>query len=450
MARLFGARLFSGLGGCMLAALLLVQPAFAADVADVIAINTADTAWLLVATALVMIMVPGLAFFYSGMVHSTSVVATIMHSYMKLCVITLVWVLWGYTLAFGPTQGGFIGGLDFLGLQGVTGDALSDAVRIPHYLFVMFQAMFAVITAAIITGAFAERVRLGPVLLFSTLWVTFVYAPVAHWVWGGGWIATQLKALDFAGGAVVHINSGVAGLVAALVLGRRARVKAKKKDKTAEPRPHNVPLTILGASLLWFGWFGFNAGSALASNGLAALAFATTMIAAAAGGTGWFLMELLLKGRSTALGIISGSVAGLVAITPAAGFVTPMASIAVGFGGAVLCFWAVNVLKPKLGYDDSLDAFGIHGVGGFWGAIATGLFATTSVNAAGADGFFYGNPSLLTAELLASLAVIVYSAIATYLVLQLVRVFVRIRVSPEEEAKGLDATQHGEVGYSLS
>ncbi|MBM3618102.1 MAG: ammonium transporter, partial [Alphaproteobacteria bacterium] len=307
-----------------------------------------------------------------------------------------------------------------------------------------FQGMFAVVTAAIITGAFAERVRLGPVLAFTIIWITVVYAPVAHWVWGGGWIA-QLGALDFAGGAVVHINSGVAGLVAALVLGRRIRA-----NRQEEVRPHNLPLTVLGASLLWFGWFGFNAGSALGANELAALAFANTNIAAAAGGFAWYAIELWHKNRSTALGIISGSVSGLVAITPAAGFVTPLSAIVIGLGGGLVCYLAVAIVKPKLGYDDSLDAFGIHGVGGLWGAIATGLFATTSVNPAGADGLFYGNAALLWAELIASAAVIAYSAIATYIVLKLLRIFVRMRVSKEEEAKGLDETQHGEVGYVLN
>lgn len=429
----------------LLALLLTVFVASPAFAQEAVAISPADTAWLLISAALVMLMVPGLAFFYSGMVHSQNVVATLMHSYTKLCTITLVWVLWGYSLAFGASHYGLIGGFDFLGFEGVTGAALSDSVKIPHYLFATFQGMFAVVTAAIITGAFAERVRLGPVLAFSTLWITVVYAPVAHWVWGGGWIATELGALDFAGGAVVHINSGVAGLIAALVLGRRIRA-----NRDSEVRPHNLPLTVLGASLLWFGWFGFNAGSALGANELAALAFANTNIAAAAGGFAWYVVEQLHKKRSTALGIISGSVAGLVAITPAAGFVTPLSAIVIGLGGGIVCYWAVAVLKPKLGYDDSLDAFGIHGAGGLWGAIATGLFATTSVNPAGADGLFYGNASLLWAEIVASAAVIAYSAIATFIVLKLLRIFVRMRVSKEEEATGLDATQHGEVGYVLN
>ena len=407
-------------------------------------IDSGDTAWIIVASALVMLMTPGLAFFYSGMVGSTNAVATIMHSYMKLCIITIVWLLVGYSLAFGTSiGGGFIGGFDFIGFKDV-GMGASDGSTIPHILFATFQGLFAVITAAIITGSFAERVRLGPILLFSTIWVIVVYAPVAHWVWGGGWIDEELGALDFAGGAVVHINSGVAGLVAALCLGRRA----KKKDSSEVP--HNLPLTILGASLLWFGWFGFNAGSALAADGLASLALANTNIAAAAGAVAWFLVEYIHRDKSTSLGIISGSIAGLVAITPAAGFVTPLSALLIGLGGGAVCYWAVCVLKPKLGYDDSLDAFGIHGIGGIWGAIATGLFATTAVNSGGANGLFYGNPSLLTAQVLSVLAVIAYSAIATYIILQIVRKITHVRVSEKEELAGLDSSQHGEVGYNLN
>jgi Amt family ammonium transporter len=300
-----------------------------------------------------------------------------------------------------------------------------------------------VITVAIITGSFAERVRLGPILVFSIIWTLAVYVPVAHWVWGGGWIHSQLGALDFAGGAVVHINSGVAGLIAALCLGPRV----KSSDKT--PVPHNIPLAILGASLLWFGWFGFNAGSALVADGLAALALANTNIAAAAGGLGWFLFEYLRERKTTSIGIISGSISGLVAITPAAGFVEPISAITIGLIGGFICYWAVAILKPKLGYDDSLDAFGIHGIGGIWGAIATGIFATTAVNAGGADGLIHGNFDLVIAQTLSVIAVIIYSAIATYLILWVVRKFVHVRVSIKEEAQGLDETQHGEEGYNL-
>lgn len=417
--------------------------AFADDIVKVV--DAGDTSWMLIATGLVMLMTPGLGFFYSGMVHSTNAVATIIHSYMKLCVISLIWIIFGYSLAFSPTIGGFIGGLDFIGFNNVGQEPIKLAPTIPHLVFAMFQGMFAVITAAIITGAFAERVRLGPILIFSSIWVILVYVPVAHWIWGGGWITTHLKAIDFAGGAVVHINSGVAGLVAALCLGRRVNIKNGQ-----ETRPHNLPLTITGAALLWFGWFGFNAGSALASNGLAALALVNTNAAAASGGVAWFILEYIHKKKSTALGIITGSIAGLVAITPAAGFVIPLSAIVIGIGSSFLCYFAISVLKPKLGYDDSLDAFGLHGIGGIWGAIATGLFATTTVNAAGANGLFYGNPSLVINQILATLVIIIYSAFGTYIILQLVRKLVRIRVSREDEKIGLDSSQHGETGYNLN
>lgn len=407
------------------------------------AVNPSDTAWLLISTALVMLMTPGVALLYGGMVRTGSVVATMMHSYMKLSVVSLIWVLLAYTLAFGSSDNGLLGGLEYLGLNNV-GATVKDARQtVPHLLFVAFEGMFAVITAAIITGAFAERVRLIPVLLFSTIWTTIVYAPVAHWVWGDGWIASQLKALDFAGGSVVHINAGVAGLVAALMLGRRT------SEEGVDFRPHNLPQTILGASLLWFGWFGFNAGSALTSGPLASLAFINTNIAAAAGALTWFITESLCKHKCTSLGVISGSIAGLVAITPAAGYVAPMSAIPIGIGASLCCYLAIDVIKPWLGYDDSLDAFGIHGIGGLWGGLATGLFATTAVNADGADGLFYGNPALMISQILSMLAVIAYSALCTYLIITVVGWFLPFRVSEEEERLGLDEIQHGEIGYNL-
>lgn len=428
------------LGVALLASIISLLPnaAMAAD-----ALNGADTVWLLISTALVMIMIPGLALFYCGMVHSTNVVATMMHSYMKLCLIMVIWILWGYSLAFSESSSGIIGGLEFLWFENVT-SAPAEGSVIPHNLFAIFQGLFAAITAAIITGAFAERVRLTPVLIFSILWITIVYAPIAHWIWGGGWLHQEFGALDFAGGAVVHINAGVAGLVAALVLGKR--VKDQKSQK-----PHNLPLTILGAALLWFGWYGFNGGSALAADGIASLAVVNTTAAAAAGALGWFFIESFYSKDTnvTALGIISGSIAGLVAITPAAGFVTAPMALLIGLIGGIVCYYAVIIIKPKLGYDDSLDAFGIHGVGGLWGAIATGLFATLSVNPDGANGLFYGSADLLWAEIVTSAVVIAYSAVATYLILKFLQLFMRIRVSEEEERKGLDKTQHGEVGYEI-
>jgi Amt family ammonium transporter len=401
------------------------------------AIDKADTAWLLVSTALVMLMTPGLALFYGGMVRRKNVLGTLMHSFMMLCMVSIIWILWGYTLAFGPDKGGFVGGLDMLFLRGVGTEANGS---IPHLIFMMFQGMFAVITPALITGAFAERMKFSAMLLFSLVWVTVVYAPVCHWVWGGGWIGEKIGALDFAGGTVVHINSAVAAFVAALVIGRR---KGYLVDSMA---PHNLPMTVLGAALLWFGWFGFNAGSALASDGLAALAFVTTNTGAAAAAMGWMLAEWLHRGKATAFGAVSGAVAGLVAITPAAGFVSPMSAIFVGLGGGVLCYLAVS-LRPKLGYDDSLDVLGIHGVGGLWGAIATGIFASAAVG--GTDGLIHGNPGLVWKQFVACAGTIAYSGVASYIILKVLDVTVGLRVSAEEEEQGLDLSQHGEAGYYL-
>ncbi len=418
------------------AIVLLAAPALAAETPE---ISSGDTAWLLVSTALVMLMTPGLALFYAGMVRRKNVLGTIMHSFMILCVVSVVWVLWGYTLAFGPDKAGLVGGLEWLGLRGVGQEANGT---VPHYVFMMFQGMFAIITPALITGAFAERIKFSAVMAFTVLWVTFVYSPICHWVWGGGWIGTKIGALDFAGGTVVHINSAVAALAAAVVVGKR-------KGYLREPiLPHNLPLTILGAALLWFGWFGFNAGSALASNGLASLAFVTTNTAAASAAIGWSLAERFHRGKPTALGAVSGAVAGLVAITPAAGFVSPLAAIVIGFAAGMLCYGAVS-LKPKAGYDDSLDVLGIHGVGGFWGAMATGIFATVAVNPDGANGLLAGNPSLLKAQFIASVATIVYSGIVSLIILKAIDLVIGLRVGEEHEVQGLDLSQHGENGYDM-
>jgi Amt family ammonium transporter len=389
-----------------------------------------------------MLMTPGLAFFYGGMVRKKNVLGTIMHSFMILCVISVVWILWGYSLSFGPDIGGFIGGLDWLGLRGVGQEPAPLASTVPHLVFMMFQGMFAIITPALITGAFAERMKFSALLLFSVLWVTFVYAPVCHWVWGGGWIGAKLGALDFAGGTVVHINSAIAAFAAALFIGKRRGYMEEAMV------PHNLPMTILGAALLWFGWFGFNSGSALASGGLASLAFVTTNPGAASAALGWAAVEWLHRKKSTALGAVSGAVAGLVAITPAAGFVSPMSAILIGLGAGVICYGAVN-LRPKIGYDDSLDVLGIHGAGGLWGALATGLFASTLLNPAGKDGLFFGNPSLFGAQALASLATIAYSGVATLIILAVVNAVVGLRVKEEQEVMGLDLSQHGESGYDL-
>jgi Amt family ammonium transporter len=389
-----------------------------------------------------MLMTPGLALFYGGMVRSKNVLGTLMHSFIILCVMSIVWLLWGYTLAFGHDIGGVIGGLEWFGLRGVGQEAAPLASTVPHLLFMMFQGMFAVITPALVSGAFAERMKFSALLIFTVLWATFVYSPVCHWVWGGGWIGSALGALDFAGGTVVHINSAIAALAAALVIGKR------KGYLVEAMTPHNLPMTVLGAALLWFGWFGFNAGSALTSGALASLAFVTTNTSAASAGLSWAFIEWIHRGKPTAFGAVSGAVAGLVAITPAAGFVSPLSSIPIGLGAGLLCYIAVN-LRPKIGYDDSLDVLGIHGVGGVWGALATGLFASTAMNPDGANGLFFGNPSLLFVQAGASLATILYSAIVTLGILKLIDWTVGLRVTEEEELTGLDLSQHGETGYNL-
>jgi Amt family ammonium transporter len=404
-------------------------------------VDSGDTAWLLISTALVMLMTPGLALFYGGMVRRKNVLGTIMQSFVMLCLVSILWVLWGYSLAFGPDKMGIIGGLDWLGLKGVGTGPAPMASSIPHLLFMMFQGMFAIITPALITGAFAERMKFSALILFTALWVTLVYSPLCHWVWGGGWIGTRLGALDFAGGTVVHINSAVAAIAAIVVIGRR-------KGYLVEPMmPHNLPLTILGAALLWFGWFGFNAGSALTSGGLASLAFVTTNTASAAAAMSWLGIEWMKKGKPTALGAVSGAVAGLVAITPAAGFVSPLSAILIGTGAGLVCYWIVN-LKTSLGYDDSLDVIGIHGAGGLWGALATGLFASTAVNPGGADGLFFGNPYLFIVQLEAVIATMVYVFVSTFVLLKVVNLTVGLRVDEQTEFVGLDHALHGESGYT--
>ncbi|SNS12552.1 ammonium transporter, Amt family [Humidesulfovibrio mexicanus] len=398
--------------------------------------NAADTAFIIVCAALVMFMTPGLGLFYGGMVRSKNVLATIMQSFIIVGLVSVLWAVVGYTLAFGTDMGGVIGGLDFLFLGGVGMDATGGPVEnIPHLLFMIFQCMFAVITPALITGAFAERMKFGGFLVFTTLWLLVVYCPMAHWVWGKGWMA-EMGALDFAGGAVVHMSSAAAALAATVVLGKR------KGHGSTPFIPHNLPMTVLGAAILWFGWFGFNAGSALAADGFAVNAFVTTHLAAAAAALAWILMEKLHSGKATTLGAASGAVAGLVAITPAAGFVTAMPAILIGLGGGVFCFLGV-LMKGKLGYDDSLDVVGVHGVGGTWGAIATGLFA--SINKA--SGLFYGNPSQLWIQLASVAATWAFCFIASLVLFKLVDATVGLRATPEEEDRGLDISQHNETGY---
>src|SRR6184192_149607 len=414
------------------------QPAGAA----VSKIDSGDTAWMLTSTALVLLMTaPGLALFYGGMVRQKNALGTLMHSFVILALISVQWVLWGYSLAFGPDKGGIIGGLEWVGLRGV-GAAPNPtyAATVPHQAFMLFQMMFAVITPALITGAFAERKNFSTFIVFVLAWATLVYDPLAHWVWGdGGWLK-RLGALDFAGGTVVHISSGVSALAAVLVIGKR-------RGYGQQPMPpHNLPLTVMGASLLWFGWFGFNAGSALGANGLAAHAFTTTNTAAAAAALGWMLTEWSSRGKPTVLGAASGAVAGLVAVTPASGFVGPLSSIVIGAVAGALFYTACN-LKSRFGYDDSLDVVGVHGVGGTWGALATGLFASKAINDAGADGLFFGNPGQLRTQLIAVLATYALAVVLTWVILKIVAATVGLRVADEDEVAGLDLSQHSETAY---
>lgn len=406
-------------------------------------INAGDTAWVLFSSALVMLMTPGLAFFYGGMVRRKNVLSILMQCFIILCVVSVQWVVFGYSLSFAPSKG-FWGGLSWLGLNGVGFEPYADyAGTIPHQAFMAFQAMFAIITPALILGAFAERMKFSAFLLFTLLWATFVYDPIAHWVWGvGGWLK-NMGALDFAGGTVVHINAGIAALTTAIVIGRR-----KHLDHNA-PAPHNLPFVVLGTALLWFGWFGFNAGSALAANGLAVNAFVVTNTAAAAAGLSWALIEWMRNGKPTMFGTASGAVAGLVAITPAAGFVSATSAIVIGVLVSVFCFFAVSVIKPKLGYDDSLDAFGVHCIGGIWGALATGLFASKAINPAGADGLFFGNPKQFLVQAIAVLTTLVYSFVVTLVIYKLVDFIVGVRVKEKDEEIGLDLTQHHERAYTI-
>ncbi len=406
-------------------------------------INSGDTAWVLMSAALVLLMTPALAFFYGGMVRRKNVLSVLMQCFIIMCVLSLHWVLIGYSISFAPSKG-FWGGLQWLGLRGVGLEPYADyAGTIPHQAFMIYQAMFAIITPALIIGAFAERMKFSAFLVFTLLWATFIYGPLCHWVWGiGGWLR-NFGALDFAGGTVVHINAGIAALVTAIILGKRSNL-----DKNI-PSPHNMPFVVLGTGLLWFGWFGFNAGSALAANGLAVNAFVVTNTAAAAAGLSWALIEWIHNGKPTIFGACSGAVAGLVAITPAAGFVSVIPAMIIGLLVSVFCFIAVTVVKPKFGYDDSLDAFGVHCVGGIWGALATGLFASKLVNPAGADGLFFGNPKQFLIQLLAVGVTIVYTGIATLVIYKVVDLFIGVRVDEKQEAMGLDLTQHHERAYTV-
>lgn len=407
-------------------------------------VDTGDTSWLLVSSALVLLMTPGLAFFYGGLVRRKNVLSVLMQCFMIICLITIQWVLFGYSLSFGADIGGVIGNLDWIGLRGVGLDPNPDyAGTVPHQLFMVFQAMFAVITPALILGAFAERMRFSSFCIFSLLWATLVYDPVAHWVWGVGGFLRNMGALDFAGGTVVHINAGAAALAAALVLGKRQGYP----DKISPP--HQLPFAVLGAGLLWFGWFGFNSGSALSSGRVAVSAFVVTHIAASAAGLTWSLLDWKFNSRPTVLGMITGAVAGLVAITPASGFVGPIDAIWIGAGVSVFCYIAVSVVKTRFGYDDSLDAFGVHGIGGIWGALATGLWANAAVNPAGANGLFYGNPALFWIQLKTVLVTVLYSFVMSFVLLKLVQWTIGLRVDEQNERIGLDLAEHREAGYTI-
>lgn len=407
-------------------------------------INPGDTAFILTCAALVMFMTPGLALFYGGMVRQKNVLGTMMQSFIIIALVSVLWILLGYSLSFGPDKGHIIGSLQWLGLNNVSLKPNPDyASTIPHMAFAAYQMMFAIITPALITGAFAERMKFKPFLIFTGLWSILVYPPLAHWVWGnGGWLKA-IGVLDFAGGNVVHISSGVSGLILALILGKR-------RNYGKEPMiPHNIPMVVLGAAILWFGWFGFNAGSALSANGLAVNAFVTTNTAAAMSALSWMFAEWIQTKKPTIFGAASGAVAGLVAITPATGFVSPLSSIVIGLVSGVLCYYTVNIMKYKLGYDDSLDAFGIHGVGGTWGAIATGLFASKAINPAGQNGMFFGNPHQVVVQLISVLVTYAFSAIMSFILIKIISLFTQIKLSEEEEEVGLDLSQHGEEAYNI-
>ncbi|WP_201024951.1 ammonium transporter [Ferroacidibacillus organovorans] len=404
--------------------------------------NSGDMAWILASSALVLLMTPGLAFFYGGLVRNKNVITTLYQVFAVVLIVSVQWVLFGYSLAFGPDVGHVIGSLKWVLFNGVGGAPDPNyAPTIPNELYGIFQMMFAIITPALIVGGLAERVKFSSFLLFITLWATIIYDPLAHWVWGiGGWLH-NLGILDFAGGTVVHISSGISGLVCAIYLGRRA------EHGSPTIKAHNVPLVLLGTSLLWFGWFGFNAGSAVAANELSVNAFLVTNTATAASALAWMAVERWRTGHATLVGACAGAVAGLVAITPACGFVSIGGSILIGAIGGIICFFSSTVIKGIFHYDDALDAFGGHGIGGTWGAIATGLFATVSVNSSGANGLFYGNPHQVVVQLIGVAATWIFSGVGTFVLLKLVDVIMGLRVTPEEERIGLDIVLHNENAY---
>jgi Amt family ammonium transporter len=427
--------------------------ALAADAAAPVKIDTGDTAWMLISSALVLIMTPALAFFYGGLVRSRNVLNTMMMSLISMAIVGVIWILWGYSLAFAPdsinagadppySANPLIGSLQWLFLNGVAfdqPDPIGYAPTIPHQVFMIYQMMFAIITPALISGAIVERMTFKAYFWFILLWSTLIYSPLAHWVWGKGWIGS-MGALDFAGGTVVHISSGVSAVVAAWVLGPRRTFPSEMSP------PHNLPYVLLGIGVLWFGWLGFNGGSALGAGGLATVAFVATVVATAAAGLTWTIVEWVLRGKPTALGIATGFLAGLVGVTPAAGFVTPIGAILIGSLTSFVCFWAVS-LKAKWQFDDSLDAYPVHGVGGTVGAILTGFFATKAVNAAGNDGLFFGNPGLVVTQLVGVVATYAFAAIGTFILLKILGALMPLRAKSEVEYQGLDINEHGEEAY---
>jgi Amt family ammonium transporter len=403
-------------------------------------INGADTVWILISAALVMLMTPGLALFYGGMVRRKNILSTFMMSFICLGLVGLLWVLYGYSLSFGTDKGGFIGGLNFIGLNNVGQEPSSVyATTVPHLAFMIYQAMFAIITVALITGSIVERMKFSALFVFSALWLTIVYTPVAHWVWGGGWLA-RLGVLDFAGGSVVHINAGISAFALALLLGKRRGFPGDAME------PNNIPLVVLGAGLLWFGWFGFNAGSALTAGGLAANAFVTTNTSAAAAALTWMIISWIYR-RPTILGTVTGAVAGLATVTPAAGYVTPLSAIVIGVAASIVCYYSMLLFKTKLGFDDSLDVFAVHGIGGILGMLSVGIFASLAVNSAGADGLVYGNGVQILKQLAGIGAVGAYAFVVTLILGKLVDKTIGLRVGQSEETVGLDLSQHGERAY---
>lgn len=405
-------------------------------------INSGDTAWLLISTALVLLMTPALAYFYGGLVRKKNVVNTLLCVFILLGIVTIEWIIFGYTMVFGKDIGGIIGGLDFFGLKNVGVTPNGDySTTIPHILFMAFQLMFAIITPGLIVGSIVERMKFSSFIIFITIWSIIVYNPIAHWVWGvGGWIR-ELGAIDFAGGNVVHISSGVAGLVACIILGKR------KGHGSSSMLPHNIPYIMIGSGLLWFGWLGFNGGSSLGANGIGAIALVNTVISPAAAMLSWSIIEYKLRKKVTLVGAATGALAGLVAITPGAGFVPPLSALVIGILVSPVCYFAIAIIKEKLGYDDALDAFGCHGVGGIFGGLVTGLFASKSINEAGENGLFYGNPELLLNQFISIVITIIFSAVVTAIILLVIKKVNGLRVDEETELTGLDIEIHGEDGF---